>query len=527
MDLILTESSNDVKFNYSCKYSPSEGGDVVETNEGIVQFALDPMPKQQTITRGKGARVNVDAKSLTSYLSEMTFCNYPQLLLIFPERQTQVEMMGKKTTQASHRALLFEEELILKPHADNTDQEYMSYTLIAFTVFSESHGRGHYKAYCKKEDTSDWYLFDDEKITKKRGDVETLTTKGNIGTQVTSLYYLKNEEATITKSVEKAQEELVQEVDHGYDAVVKDLAQIQEKGGKETNTDLAQDKLIQEVDLVYDAVDTEESDSAQIQEKGGAETITDLISEEEEDMTSPNAPTKAPIDLTTASGTINGAYITYSTQHNNIHRSHQIAFPEEEGGLMMQNKHMSTISTTTTMMTASGTSNGVYISSPIQHNNILRSHHLFFTASNDERLCDNDEDIAQHDHDFDGMYEALKSLSNSPVPPHYTEEMISPASRFTFVTRQLTGECLGEPFRHFLNLSIAEDFQIAEAYRCICRGEGFCFHNEERLTKEGPDMVVFNFADEMIPVAVKMWKSCLSKDQKVPIDSCVRIMCQR
>ena len=125
------------------------------------------------------------------------------------------------------------------------------------------------------------------------------------------------------------------------------------------------------------------------------------------------------------------------------------------------------------------------------------------------------------------MYESLKSLSNSPVPPHYTEEMISPASRFTFVTRQLSGECSGEPFRHFLNLSIAEDVQIAEAYRCICLVEGFCFHIEERFTNEEPDIVVFIFADEMIPVAVKMWKSCLSKDQKVPIDSCVRIMCQR
>jgi len=261
----------------------------------------------------------------------------------------------------------------------------MSYTLIAFTVFSESHRRGHYKAYCKKEDTGDWYLFDDEKITKKRGNVKMITTKGNIGTQVTSLYYLKNEEAT-KKSVEKAQEELVQEVDRGYDAggtkesevlSVEDLTQIQEKGGKESNTVLAQDKLIQGVDVVYDAVDTEESDSAQIQEKGGAETLTDLISEEEEDMTSPKGPTKAPIDPTTASGTVNGAYITYSTQHNNIHRSHQIAFPEEEGGLMMQNKHISTISTMTAMMTASGTSNGAYISSPIQHNNILRSHHFF------------------------------------------------------------------------------------------------------------------------------------------------------
>jgi len=190
-------------------------------------------------------------------------------------------------------------------------------------------------------------------------------------------------------------------------------------------------------------------------------------------VTSPNAPTKAPIDPTTASGTINGAYISYSAQHNNIHRSHQIAFPEEEGGLMMQEKHMSTISTTTMMMTASGTSNGVYISSPIQHNNILRSHHLFFTASYDD---DNDEDNASHDHDFAGVYEALKSLSTSPVPPNYIEQMIYPASRFAFVTRQLS-ECLGEPFRHFLNLSIAEDFQIAQAYRCICHGEGFCFHD--------------------------------------------------
>ena len=148
----------------------------------------------------------------------------------------------------------------------------------------------------------------------------------------------------------------------------------------------------------------------------------------------------------------------------------------------------------------------------------------FFTASNDD---DNDEDNAHYDRDFLVVYESLKSLSNSPVPPNDTEEMISPASRFTFVTRQLIGECSGEPFRHFLNLSVVEDFQIAEAYRCICHVEGFCFNNEERSTTEGPDMVVFNFADEMIPVAVKMWKSCLSKDQKVPIDSCIQIMCQR
>ncbi len=114
----------------------------------------------------------------------------------------------------------------------------MSYTLIAFTVFSESHGRGHYKAYCKKGYT-EWYLFNDEKITKKRGDIAMITTKENKVTQVTLLYYLKNEEATMKKYAEKAQEKLMQEVDHGYDDVgteeselsfVKDLAQIQKKG---------------------------------------------------------------------------------------------------------------------------------------------------------------------------------------------------------------------------------------------------------------------------------------------------------
>jgi hypothetical protein len=80
-----------------CKMNPSKGGDVVQTDEGIAQFYLNPMVKKP-ITRGKGAGVNVQAKSLTTYFADMTFCNYPQLLLIFPEHQTQVETMGKKTT---------------------------------------------------------------------------------------------------------------------------------------------------------------------------------------------------------------------------------------------------------------------------------------------------------------------------------------------------------------------------------------------------------------------------------------------
>jgi hypothetical protein len=73
-------------------------------------------------------------------------------------------------------------------------------------------------------------------------------------------------------------------------------------------------------------------DLAQIRKRGGEETKTNIIADEEKEP--PYAPTTAPM----ASGTSNGAYTSYSAQHNNIHRPHQIAFPEEEGGLITQER---------------------------------------------------------------------------------------------------------------------------------------------------------------------------------------------
>jgi hypothetical protein len=145
--------------------------------------------------------------------------------------------------------------------------------------------------------------------------------------------------------VEKAQEELVQEVDRGYDAVgteERDQAQIQKRGGEETTT-TTQENLDQEVyhgndgaeeeeDHGYDYVGTEERELTQIQKWGGEETTTqdnldqevyhgnDVRGEEER----PYAPTMAPIDPKTASGTINGVYISSPIQHNNILRSHHL-----------------------------------------------------------------------------------------------------------------------------------------------------------------------------------------------------------
>ena len=49
LNLIPKESSNDVKFNYFCKYCPSKGGDVVQTDEGIVQFSWIPCPSNQSL----------------------------------------------------------------------------------------------------------------------------------------------------------------------------------------------------------------------------------------------------------------------------------------------------------------------------------------------------------------------------------------------------------------------------------------------------------------------------------------------
>ena len=63
--------------------------------------------------------------------------------------------------------------------------------------------------------------------------------------------------------------------------------------------------------------------------------------------------------------------------------------------------------------TASETMNGAYISSPIQHNNILRSHQIIFTAIYEEGHCDYDEDKVP-DENKSSLYEALKLLTDTP-----------------------------------------------------------------------------------------------------------------
>ena len=61
----------------------------------LSNFLWIPWSRNQSLV-GKVQGVNVQAKSLTTYFADMTFCNYPQLLLMYPQRQTQVETMGKK-----------------------------------------------------------------------------------------------------------------------------------------------------------------------------------------------------------------------------------------------------------------------------------------------------------------------------------------------------------------------------------------------------------------------------------------------
>ena len=202
MDLILKESESrpNVKFKYFCNY---EGGGIYDFGQGIFQFPLDPAVKSSkpsTSIEGKGAVGNVKPKSLSQYMRDSRFKNFPQLLIVNPQRQTS----WKQHTHASYQELHFEEDITLKPHADNIDQEDASYTLIAFSLFDEKKGgQGHYTVYCKNGNKV-WYLFDDDKTTKKGPNIEGKHQgKEKLFARVTSLYYLKNEEARDYDDVEE------------------------------------------------------------------------------------------------------------------------------------------------------------------------------------------------------------------------------------------------------------------------------------------------------------------------------------
>ncbi len=84
MILKESESRSNVCFNYFCNY---EGGDIVDSQEGIVQFYLDPAVKKAK-HRGKGVVGNVQAKSLLTYIADLRFKTFPQLLIVTPQHQT-------------------------------------------------------------------------------------------------------------------------------------------------------------------------------------------------------------------------------------------------------------------------------------------------------------------------------------------------------------------------------------------------------------------------------------------------------
>ena len=90
----------------------------------------------------------------------------------------------------------------------------------------------------------------------------------------------------------------------------------------------------------------------------------------------------------------------------------------------------------------------------------------FFTATEEDRLCNDDEDNVPRDIVSANFFEAIKLFANSPVPPNCIEQMFNQGSGFTFVASLLSIDS-GEPFRHFLDLSIADDNKIAATYRYI------------------------------------------------------------
>jgi hypothetical protein len=85
--LVLVEWNLNVVINYNCKYEDVMG----ENNLPGLNIYLDVVGKKPK-TRGKGAIVDVNAKYLTTIIAGIKFHEFPHLLLIYPQRNAQVEM---------------------------------------------------------------------------------------------------------------------------------------------------------------------------------------------------------------------------------------------------------------------------------------------------------------------------------------------------------------------------------------------------------------------------------------------------
>jgi hypothetical protein len=292
LDLILKESESrpNINFNYFCNY---EGGGIDDFQQGILQFSLDLVVKQAKHCGGKGVVGNVQAKSLSTYIADLRFKNFPQLLIVNPQRQTQSE----QSTHASFQELHFNK--VITP-----DQQEVSYTLIAFTLFSEKRcGRGHFTVYCKKGDTV-WYLFDDDRTTRKGKNIAMKYNTENILARVTSLYYLKNEEARDCEVEEEEENQIRTEKSTSTASAVNDLAHSQTRGGE-----------VEEEDSQTRDCEVEEEEENQIRTEKSTLTASDVndlthsqtrggeVEEEVENRMRTDKPTS------TASETNNGAYI--------------------------------------------------------------------------------------------------------------------------------------------------------------------------------------------------------------------------
>ena len=433
MDLILKEleSRPNVKFKYFCNY---EGGGIDDFGQGIFQFPLDPAVKSSkpsTSIEGKGAVGNVKPKSLSQYMRDSRFKNFPQLLIVNPQRQTS----WKQRTHASYQELHFDENITLKPHADNLDQQEASYTLIAFSLFDEKKGgQGHYTVYCKNGNKV-WYLFNDEYKTYKGPNIEAkYQGREKLFARVTSLYYLKNEEARDYDDVEEkststvfAVEDSQMKADEG--ATNKKTLDKEEKERltqtKEHAEKKAEEKSTSTVFLVEDSqmkadegatnkkkLDEEEKErltqtkehakkkadeeatknkaaNAQMKEhmKDDEEATNKKASDEKEKNTGPvmellaadvDEGLKADEEDTKKKTSEEKEKTTTEVMEGSIAKVEERLTVEVEETVGKVGEGEKDVNTENPTSTVPETMNGAYISSPVQHNNILRSHQITF-----------------------------------------------------------------------------------------------------------------------------------------------------
>jgi hypothetical protein len=184
----------------------------------------------------------------------------------------------------------------------------VTYTLCAVVVYMASPAP-HYKVHCKN--TTEWYPFDDGDTTEKPGGIALINQEDKLFDKVSSLVYVKDAVKPMTAPIEPTPIELMTAPIEPTMATIEPLRATIEPTTATIEATMA---------TIEPMMATIEPTMAPINPTMALIKPTTAFME----------PTMASIEPMMALEIINGAYILFSIQQNNILRSHQILFTATE-----------------------------------------------------------------------------------------------------------------------------------------------------------------------------------------------------